>query len=91
MITSNEIKNNAIIVVNGTPVWSLAANGEHTADIVSTTNYDNNRDLLRDVMLQGTLIGTLRIHASINKDSMHLQDNAGVQESWLGGSTNSPK
>lgn len=56
-----------------------------------SSNYDNNRDLIWDVKLQGNHIGTLRLRTQITKEKMRLQDTAGAQETWLGGSTNSPR
>jgi len=89
VIVSNAIQGNAI-VVNGTPVWAI--NGiNNAAEVVMSTNYDNNRDLIRDVILQGDRVGTLRLHANIQANGLFLSDNAGAEEVWLGGSTNSPK
>ncbi|MBP6910643.1 hypothetical protein KBC03_03505 [Patescibacteria group bacterium] len=77
-------------MINGEPVWSLDPASPHIAQIVSTSNYDSNRDQIRDVIYQGNLIGTLRLHARVDANGMHLQDSLGVQQTWLGGSTNSP-
>lgn len=33
----------------------------------------------------------MRLRTQITKEKMYLQDTAGVQETWLGGSTNSPR
>lgn len=84
------MKNNAIIV-NGSPIWSFANNASNAAEVVMSTNYDNNRDLIWDVLVQGNRVGTLRVHANIQANNMHLQDSAGAQQTWLGGSTNSPQ
>lgn len=87
VITGNEVKDNSILI-NGSVVRSLDNSAIHAAHIVTNNQYHNGDDVW-DVLVKDTHIGTIRLHGAVSIDSMHLQNNAGVQETWIGGSTNS--
>lgn len=81
VITSNEVRNDGILV-NGEIVRSLDGSN-NSAQVIATSEYDNNRDLIREVSYQGKRIGTIRLHAQINNNAFQLQDNAGHEPTWL--------
>lgn len=70
-------------------MWSLS-NNNNAAKISNTNSYENG-DTIWSVSYQNKQIGTLRIHANISTDALVTQGNTAVEETWLGGSTNSAK
>lgn len=89
VIETNEIINNTI-VINGSPVWSINSSTGNSAEIVNSNQYTNG-DTVWNVKIQGKIVGTLRIHATINTSNIHLEDSIGLESIWLGGSTNSSR
>lgn len=75
-------------MINGEAVRSL---GGDANSVQIVYNKIENNMTTREILFRDTRIGMLRLRADITNASISTEDSAGIQETWMQGSTNSER